>query len=265
MDKLVVIKYTNSLEELDKQRDEYNSLTYREKKLSDMEQVKQTGLYNADVYNLIKNNIDVNTKVDVSVRDPELNKINEDFDIENMFNKSKFNNNKIEKEINKCKKQLEKDKNNIKVINKLEYLECIKKINKKDNTTIDRIYIMQVDTISKLKADKKEKIKYVNDIIKDLKQIIMNYDIAISYMYKEDKIEDGIKKATEVVCNTTMSYIVGPMYSIIQYALQRSNSRLMVKLKSSIKPQDDIKKEKDKLENTLEVINTKKKAIERGE
>lgn len=265
MDKLVVIKYTNSLEELDKQRDEYNSLTYREKKLSDMEQVKQTGLYNADVYNLIKNNIDVNTKVDVSVRDPELNKINEDFDIENMYNKSKFNSNRIEKEISKCKKELQKNKDNPKIQNRLEYLECIKKINNKDNTGIDRIYLLQFYSICKLKIDKKEKLKYINNMIKDLNQIILNYDIAISYMYKKDKIEDGIKKITEVVCNTTISNLIGPSFNIIQYAIKRNNTRFMIKLKSSISPQNDIIKEKEKLENTLEIIKTKKKAIEKGE
>ena len=261
MDKTVVIQYTNSLEDLEKQKDEYNKLTYREKKFSDMKQEEISGMYNSDMYELIKSNILLKDKTDISINDKSLNE-KVDLDLENIYNKSKYNNNHIDKEIRKCTKKLEKNKDDKNTKNRLEYLKCIKDINKNDTTTLDRIYILEVNAICKLNLDKKEKIKYINIIISDIKKIIMNYDIAISYMYKENKIEDGIKKAGELVCTNILGNIIGPAFNIISFAIKRNNTRLMVNLKSSVKPKDDLVKEKDKLENTLKVIELKKKQLE---
>lgn len=261
MDKIVTIKYTTDLEELEKQKEEYNRLTYREKKFSDMKQEEISGMYNNDMYKLLKANISLKDKPDISVNDESLNE-KVDLDIQNMYNKSKYNNNKIDREIRKCIRKLEKNKDDKITKNKLEYLKCIKDINKNDNTTLDRIYILEVNTICKLNIEKKEKIKYINTIISDIKKIIMNYDIAISYMYKEDKVEDGIKKATELVCTNVLGYLIGPIFNILIYAIKRNNTKLMVKLKSSVKPKDELIKEKDKLENTLKIIELKKKQLE---
>ena len=261
MDKIVTIKYTTDLEELEKQKEEYNKLTYREKKFSDMKQEEISGMYNNDMYKLLKANISLKDNPDISINDESLNE-KVDLDIQNMYNKSKYNNNKIDREIRKCIKKLEKNKDDKDTKNKLEYLKCIKDINKNDNTTLDRIYILEVNTICKLNIEKNEKIKHINTIISDIKKIIMNYDIAISYMYKEDKVEDGIKKATELVCTNVLGYLIGPIFNILVYAIKRNNTKLMVKLKSSVKPKDDLVKEKDKLENTLKIIELKKKQLE---
>lgn len=265
MDKIVTIQYTNSLEELEKQKDEYNKLTYREKKFSDMEQEKLTGLYNNDVYNLIKANILSKDKEEEVQLDNPDSAITEGLDLHNMYNKSKYNANKIDREIKLCNKILEKNKDNIKVQNKLEYLKCIKEINKNDNTTLDRVYLLQVNAICKAKISNKEKKKYIDIIIKDMKKVIMNYDIAISYMYKEDKVEDGIKKATEFVFSNILGTVVGPVYNVVSYCIKRNNSKLMIKLRSSTKPKEDVVKEKDKLENTLKVIQLKKNQLNKEE
>ena len=259
MDKTVVIQYTNSLEDLEKQKDEYNRLTYREKKFSDMEQMKLTGLYNNDIYNIIKNSLSIQDKIEVPIHDETLE---ESIDLENMYNKSKYNTRIIEKQIDKCFKKLEKNPDDIDTKNRLEYLQTIKIINMNDNTHIDRIYIYQVNTLCKMKLSKKEKIKSIDIFLKDISKTIMNYDIAISYMSDENKVEEGIKKATELICTNALGTIIGPAFTILNFCVQRNNTKLAIKLKQSTKPKEDLIKEKDKLENTKKLIELKRKQIE---
>ena len=94
----------------------------------------------------------------------------------------------------------------------------------------------------------------------------MAYDISISYMYDdESKIEEGLKKLSKVTLNRITSFVLGPASSILDYILRRSTNNIMMKLRQSGNPKDEMIKYRDKMENTLDILKEKKKSIEKRE
>ena len=83
-------------------------------------------------------------------------------------------------------------------------------------------------------------------------------------MYGEDSnIETGLKKLSNITINKIGSMIVGPISNILDYTIRRSTNSMMVKLRSSTNPKEDMIKYRDKMENTLIVLKEKRKVIER--
>lgn len=285
MDTFVTITQFDSLKEIEDKKDLFNSLTYRERKISDTKQLELTGMNVNDFYEFMKNNYTGNDPVNTNVDDV----LNEDSLI-NKYNKTKFHNTIIDKKIDYYEKELDKANNSDnttfkalpsmikykgdKILSKkhytyllddnIQYLRTLKKLNQNENTTIDKFIVQQANIIIRLHIDKEDKIKLLNALISDCENIIMSYDISISYMYGEkSKLETGIKKLGEIVVKNILGYVLGFVNGIVSYIVKRSNNRMMIKIRSSTNPKDEMIKYRDTMENTLEILKTKKNLLEK--
>lgn len=282
MDNIVTISYTDNLDDLDKQLGAFQSLTYREKKLSDMKQMELTGMYNTDYYNLLRSLILSKSQVDEKdPRDPSLN-INESVDTYLM--KTKMYKKIIEKEIYRTEKNIEAIKDNKKIApykiykrikykddtkfimysykDYLSYLKAIYGILKNENCSIDREYLVLSDTILDLHVDKQDKLDTIDILISELKSTIKDYDIAISYV-NSNKIEDAVKTINKITLDKIVSSLLGPTNIIISYIAKRFHTASSYKLRSKTLPKKYLEEERDKLSNTLKILEGKKKIIEK--
>lgn len=276
MDTIVTMDFMDSLRELEDKKDLFNSLTYRERKISDTKQLELTGMCVNDFYLYMKDSIN--------------NVLTEDFDLRNRYNKTKFNSNIIDRQIDKYTNELNKVKNLDKLTFKglptiiktkgkkelakqeyiyqlednISYLKTIKKLNERETTTFDNVMIAQANSIIKMRISNETKLEVINAIIENCEDIIMTYDVSISYMYgDESKMEEGLKKLSKVTLNRITSYILGPVSSILDYILRRSTNNIMMKLRQSGNPKDEMIKYRDRMENTLIILKEKKKSIEK--
>lgn len=276
MDTIVTMDFMDSLRELEDKKDLFNSLTYRERKISDTKQLELTGMCVNDFYLYMKDSIN--------------NVLTEDFDLRNRYNKTKFNSNIIDRQIDKYTNELNKVKNLDKLTFKglptiiktkgkkelakqeyiyqledtISYLKTIKKLNERETTTFDNVMIAQANSIIKMRISNETKLEVINAIIENCEDIIMAYDVSISYMYgDESKMEEGLKKLSKVTLNRITSYILGPASSILDYILRRSTNNIMMKLRQSGNPKDEMIKYRDRMENTLIILKEKKKSIEK--
>ena len=276
MDTIVTMDFMDSLRELEDKKDLFNSLTYRERKISDTKQLELTGMCFNDFYLYMKDSIN--------------NVLTEDFDLRNRYNKTKFNSNIIDRQIDKYTNELNKVKNLDKLTFKglptiiktkgkkelakqeyiyqledtISYLKTIKKLNERETTTFDNVMIAQANSIIKMRISNETKLEVINAIIENCEDIIMAYDVSISYMYgDESKMEEGLKKLSKVTLNRITSYILGPASSILDYILRRSTNNIMMKLRQSGNPKDEMIKYRDRMENTLIILKEKKKSIEK--
>lgn len=286
MDTIVTMTCMDTLKDLEEKRELFNSLTYRERKISDRQQIEQTGMTVNDFYLMMKDNIEGETPTKVDIDDV----IEEGLDLVNRYNKTKFNANLINRQIDryenelrkikksntptlrglgsiiKCKgnKELSKQEYIYQLENNIAYLKTIKRLNQKENTTFDKVMIAQFDSVAKMKLDIDDKLEVVDAIIENCEDIIIAYDISISYMYgDESKMEEGFKKLSKVTLNRLASYILGPISSVLDYMLQRSTNQIMIKLRQSTNPKDDMIKYRDKMDNTLEILKEKRKVLEK--
>ena len=286
MDTIVTMTCMDTLKDLEEKRELFNSLTYRERKISDRQQIEQTGMTVNDFYLMMKDNIEGETPTKVDIDDI----IEEGLDLVNRYNKTKFNANLINRQIDryenelrkikksnaptfrglgsiiKCKgnKELSKQEYIYQLENNIAYLKTIKRLNQKENTTFDKVMIAQFDSVAKMKLDIDDKLEVVDAIIENCEDIIIAYDISISYMYgDESKMEEGFKKLSKVTLNRLASYILGPVSSVLDYMLQRSTNQIMIKLRQSTNPKDDMIKYRDKMDNTLEILKEKRKVLEK--
>lgn len=286
MDTIVTMTCMDTLKDLEEKRELFNSLTYRERKISDRQQIEQTGMTVNDFYLMMKDNIEGETPTKVNIDDV----IEEGLDLVNRYNKTKFNANLINRQIDryenelrkikksnaptfrglgsiiKCKgnKELSKQEYIYQLENNIAYLKTIKRLNQKENTTFDKVMIAQFDSVAKMKLDIDDKLEVVDAIIENCEDIIIAYDISISYMYgDESKMEEGFKKLSKVTLNKLASYILGPISSVLDYMLQRSTNQIMIKLRQSTNPKDDMIKYRDKMDNTLEILKEKRKVLEK--
>lgn len=286
MDTIVTMTCMDTLKDLEEKRELFNSLTYRERKISDRQQIEQTGMTVNDFYLMMKDNIEGETPTKVNIDDV----IEEGLDLVNRYNKTKFNANLINRQIDryenelrkikksnaptfrglgsiiKCKgnKELSKQEYIYQLENNIAYLKTIKRLNQKENTTFDKVMIAQFDSVAKMKLDIDDKLEVVDAIIENCEDIIIAYDISISYMYgDESKMEEGFKKLSKVTLNRLASYILGPISSVLDYMLQRSTNQIMIKLRQSTNPKDDMIKYRDKMDNTLEILKEKRKVLEK--
>ena len=276
MDTIVTMDFMDSLRELEDKKDLFNSLTYRERKISDTKQLELTGMCVNDFYLYMKDSIN--------------NVLTEDFDLRNRYNKTKFNSNIIDRQIDKYTNELNKVKNLDKLTFKglptiiktkgkkelakqeyiyqlednISYLKTIKKLNERETTTFDNVMIAQANSIIKMRISNETKLEIINAIIENCEDIIMAYDVSISYMYgDESKMEEGLKKLSKVTLNRITSFILGPASSILDYILRRSTNNIMMKLRQSGNPKDEMIKYRDRMENTLIILKEKKKSIEK--
>lgn len=286
MDTIVTMTCMDTLKDLEEKRELFNSLTYRERKISDRQQIEQTGMTVNDFYLMMKDNIEGETPTKVDIDDV----IEEGLDLVNRYNKTKFNANLINRQIDryenelrkikksnaptfrglgsiiKCKgnKKLSKQEYIYQLENNIAYLKTIKRLNQKENTTFDKVMVAQFDSVAKMKLDIDDKLEVVDAIIENCEDIIIAYDISISYMYgDESKMEEGFKKLSKVTLNRLASYILGPISSVLDYILQRSTNQIMIKLRQSTNPKDDMIKYRDKMDNTLEILKEKRKVLEK--
>lgn len=276
MDTIVTMNFMDSLRELEDKKDLFNSLTYRERKISDTKQLELTGMCVNDFYLYMKDSIN--------------NVLTEDSDLRNRYNKTKFNSNLIDRQIDKYtgelnkvknldrltfkglptiiktngKKELAKQEYIYQLEDNISYLKTIKKLNERETTTFDNVMITQANSIIKMRISNETKIEVIDAIIENCEDIITAYDISISYMYgDESKIEEGFKKLSKVTLNRIAGYIIGPASFVLDYILQRSTNNIMMKLRQSTSPKDDMTKYRDKMENTLILLKEKKKSIEK--
>lgn len=288
MDTFVTMTQFDSMKEIEDKKNLFNSLTYRERKISDTRQIELTGMNVSDFYEFMKDTYIDSNPVKTSI-DDVLNESLTD-DLRNKYNKTKLNNAIIDRLIDKYQGELNKvrnlDKTDFKAIfsvikfkgdkklskenyiylleDNISYLKTLKQINQKENTTVDSIMIKQFDSLCRMRMDKEDKLEVADAIIKNCEEIIMAYDISISYMYGEDSnIETGLKKLSNITINKIGYMIIGPISNILDYTIKRSTNSMMVKLRSSTNPKEDMIKYRDKMENTLIVLKEKRKVIER--
>lgn len=284
MDTVVTMTCMDTLKDLEEKRELFNSLTYRERRISDRHQIEQTGMTVNDFYLMMKDNIEGETPTKVDIDDI----VEEGLDLVNRYNKTKFNANIIDRQIDryenelrkvnnsklltfkklgciiKCKgnKDLTKEEYIYQLKDSIAYLKTIKKLNQKENTTYDQIMVMQFNTIVKMKLDLDDKLKVADAIIENCQDIITAYDVSISYMYGDkSKIEEGFKKLSKVTLNRITSYILGPVTGVLDYMLQRSTNKIMMRLRQSANPKDEMIKYREKMENTLEILKEKRKVL----